>query len=124
MPARSNAPTLAATWAGSRTISSARGRISSLKSQRSRTVSGSGAERLAARGVDPHAAHRVAEVRLDGLGVAGLSIDLNLPPLVADTAAALGFDAAAAGALRQALDRKDAAAVEVLAGDQAPLAFR
>ncbi len=63
----------------------------------------------------------VAAEALAGLGVAGLSIDLNLPPLVADTAAALGFDAAAAGALRQALDRKDAAAVEDLAGDQAPL---
>ncbi len=63
----------------------------------------------------------MAAEALTGLGVSGLSVDLNLPPLVAVTAAALGFDDAVDGALRQALDRKDAAAVEDLAGDRAPL---
>ena len=51
---------------------------------------------------------------LEELGVPGLSVDLSLPTLVTALAEALGFEAEAAGALRQALDRKDAAAVERL----------
>lgn len=50
---------------------------------------------------------------LAGLGVAGLSVDLTLPTLVSGLMAELGL---AAPELRHALDRKDAAEVERLAG--------
>ena len=53
---------------------------------------------------------------LTAIGVAGLSVDLNLPPLVGELAGGLGLDAAQVGELRGALDRKDAAAVKDLAG--------
>ncbi|WP_299615929.1 ATP phosphoribosyltransferase regulatory subunit [Pelagibius sp.] len=58
---------------------------------------------------------------LGALGVAELSVDLNLPPLVGALAADLGLDSGQVQALRQALDRKDAAAVAALAGEQADL---
>ena len=54
---------------------------------------------------------------LHGLGIeGGLSVDLNAPTLVASLLAEAGLDAASAGSLRDALDRKDAAAVEVTGG--------
>lgn len=58
---------------------------------------------------------------LDAAGVAGLSVDLNLPPLVGSLAADLGLGEAQVRDLRMALDRKDAAAVTALAGAQAEL---
>lgn len=58
---------------------------------------------------------------LRSIGVPGVSVDLNLPPLVGMLADALGFDQAAADQLREALDRKDAAAVETLADGRAEL---
>lgn len=52
-----------------------------------------------------------------GLGIAGgLSVDLNAPTLVASLLADVGLDAARADRLRQALDRKDAAAVSEVGG--------
>jgi ATP phosphoribosyltransferase regulatory subunit len=63
----------------------------------------------------------LAAEALGSLGVAGLSIDLSLPPLVTAVAAALGVDREGGDALRQALDRKDAAAVETLAGGHGAL---
>ncbi|MBK1666758.1 ATP phosphoribosyltransferase regulatory subunit [Rhodovibrio sodomensis] len=58
---------------------------------------------------------------LNGIGAEGLTVDLNLPPLVAALAERLQLDAEVTQRLRQALDRKDAAAVAQLAGDHAPL---
>lgn len=55
---------------------------------------------------------------LDAVGVQGLSIDLNLPPLVGALAKDLGFAEAETADLREALDRKDAASVSALAGDK------
>ncbi|MDE0201601.1 MAG: ATP phosphoribosyltransferase regulatory subunit [Rhodospirillaceae bacterium] len=54
---------------------------------------------------------------LRGLGLeGGLSVDLNAPTLVASLIAEAGLDAEPAGRLRDALDRKDAAAVEGAGG--------
>ncbi len=61
----------------------------------------------------------LAAEALAAVGIAGLSIDLNLPPLVAALAADLGVEAERLAALRQALDRKDAAAVSEIAGSSA-----
>lgn len=59
---------------------------------------------------------------LAGLGIEGsLSVDLNAPTLVASLLADEGIDAAGAGPLRDALDRKDAAAVADIAGEDAGL---
>mgnify|MGYP006278740455 CR=1 FL=1 len=58
---------------------------------------------------------------LSGIGAQALTVDLNLPPLVAALAERLQLDAEVTQRLRQALDRKDAAAVDQLAGDHAPL---
>jgi ATP phosphoribosyltransferase regulatory subunit len=58
---------------------------------------------------------------LTGIGAQALTVDLNLPPLVAALAERLQLDADVTQRLRQALDRKDAAAVDQLAGDHAPL---
>jgi len=63
----------------------------------------------------------LAAEALEALGLAGLSVDLGLPPLVARLTTELALGEVAVEALRQALDRKDAAAVESLAGDGAPL---
>lgn len=63
----------------------------------------------------------LAAEALAGVGVESLSVDLNLPPLVGALAAGLGLDPARTAALRQALDRKDVAAVEEIAGAQAPM---
>jgi ATP phosphoribosyltransferase regulatory subunit len=62
----------------------------------------------------------LATEALGAVGVSRLSIDLSLPPLVGILAADLGFDDGAGRALRRALDRKDVAAVDKLAGDRAP----
>lgn len=56
---------------------------------------------------------------LEAIGVPRLSVDLNLPPLAGALAEELGLDDATNAGLRQALDRKDAAAVDTLAGGQA-----
>jgi ATP phosphoribosyltransferase regulatory subunit len=58
----------------------------------------------------------LAAEALDAIGIEGLSIDLNLPPLVDALAADLDIGGARLAALRQALDRKDAAAVSEIAG--------
>lgn len=62
------------------------------------------------------AADALAEV-----GVAELSVDLNLPPLVGALATTLGLSGEQTAALRQALDRKDIAAVDGIAGGQSAL---
>ena len=58
---------------------------------------------------------------LTTVGVAELSIDLNLPPLVGALAGDLGLADDLVADLRLALDRKDAAAVTALAGGHAGL---
>jgi len=58
---------------------------------------------------------------LTAVGVSGLSVDLNLPPLVAALAGELGLPQDLVAELRLALDRKDAAAVRDLAGGQAAI---
>ena len=64
---------------------------------------------------DAEVAMLAAEALID-VGVQRLALDLNLPPLTGALAEALGFDAETCGALRRALDRKDAAAVTELGG--------
>ena len=71
---------------------------------------GAGAERADAEVV------LLAAEALTGIGVQGLSIDLNLPTLVGAVAAGLGMETERLSALRQALDRKDIAAVTEIAG--------
>ena len=62
---------------------------------------------------------------LHALGLeGGLSVDLNAPTLVASLIAEAGLDAQDAGPLRDALDRKDATAVEGIGGDVAALLVR
>jgi ATP phosphoribosyltransferase regulatory subunit len=58
-----------------------------------------------------------AEV-LAEVGIADLSVDLNLPTLVGTLAAEMGLTQAKVAALRQALDRKDVSAVGSIAGAQ------
>lgn len=58
----------------------------------------------------------LAAEALGAVGVAGVSVDLNLPTLASAVAAALGFEGEPGAALVKALDRKDAAAVAALAG--------
>ena len=53
---------------------------------------------------------------LDAVGVAELTVDLTIPPLVPAVLDAAGIDAELRGALRQALDHKDAAAVASAGG--------
>ena len=79
-----------------------------------------GAELIGApqEGADAEVVLLAAEA-LDAVGVAGLSVDLNLPPLVRGMAGSLGLDEERSTALRQALDRKDVAAVGEIAGGQA-----
>lgn len=66
---------------------------------------------------DAEVAVMAAEALLN-VGVQNLALDLNLPPLAGAVAAELGFDDATGRELRAALDRKDAAAVDTLAGDR------
>ncbi|MFQ5775915.1 MAG: ATP phosphoribosyltransferase regulatory subunit [Kiloniellaceae bacterium] len=61
----------------------------------------------------------LAAEALAAIGVRHLSVDLNLPPLAGTLAAGVGLDEAQVGALRQALDRKDVAAVDQIAGGRA-----
>jgi ATP phosphoribosyltransferase regulatory subunit len=53
---------------------------------------------------------------LSAVGVRELSVDLNLPPLITALAEALGFSDGDRLKLRHALDGKDAAAVQAIAG--------
>ncbi len=57
---------------------------------------------------------------LRAIGVADLTVDLNLPTLVAAVAAGLKLAAEPLRRLRRALDRKDEAAVAKALGDKAP----
>ena len=66
------------------------------------------------------AAEALAGLRLEG----GLSVDLNAPTLVASLIADAGLDAGRASRLREALDRKDRAAVEGIGGEAAELLVR
>ncbi len=59
----------------------------------------------------------MAAAALGDLGTAGLSVDLGIPTLVAAVCDEHAVDPGTQRRLRQALDRKDAAGVEVLAGD-------
>ncbi len=79
-----------------------------------------GAELIGApqEGADAEVVLLAAEA-LGAAGVAGLSVDLNLPPLVRAMADSLGLDEERSAALHQALDRKDVAAVGEIAGRQA-----
>ncbi len=63
----------------------------------------------------------LAAEALGAVGVAHLSIDLNLPTLVGALAGGLGLDAVRSAALRLALDRKDGTVVARIAGDRAPV---
>ena len=63
----------------------------------------------------------LAAEALRTVGVAGLSVDLTLPPLVPLILAELGVGGAAALSLRQALDHKDAAAIDGIGGPEARL---
>jgi ATP phosphoribosyltransferase regulatory subunit len=56
---------------------------------------------------------------LESLGIGGLTLDLSLPTLVPALARALALEGEVLAALRQALDRKDEAAVTTAAGQQA-----
>jgi ATP phosphoribosyltransferase regulatory subunit len=58
----------------------------------------------------------LAVAALRGVGVERLSVDLMIPPLVPALLQAAGLDADTAGTLRQALDRKDRAAVAAVGG--------
>lgn len=59
----------------------------------------------------------LAATALGGVGVADISVDINLPTLVPTLCETLGMDEAAARSLRAALDRKDAEAVVARSGD-------
>lgn len=61
---------------------------------------------------------------LTGIGVAHLSVDLNVPTLVPALCRAYALPAEQARQLRHALDRKDAAAVAAVGGPVAELALR
>ena len=63
----------------------------------------------------------LAAQALTALGAKPLTVDLTLPTLVKSLAEALGVAEAEIPALRDALDRKDAAATEAAAGERAEL---
>lgn len=58
----------------------------------------------------------LAAESLAAIGVADISVDLNLPPLVPAIAAVANVEGAALARVRAALDRKDSAAVKALGG--------
>jgi ATP phosphoribosyltransferase regulatory subunit len=58
----------------------------------------------------------LAAESLASIGVADISVDLNLPPLVPVVTAGVDLEGAALAKVRAALDRKDAAAVKALGG--------
>jgi len=66
----------------------------------------------------------VAVEALTAAGVEEISVDLMVPPLVPSILASLELDEDRLARLRAAIDRKDSAAVEDLAGDQAPVLAR
>jgi len=61
----------------------------------------------------------LAAESLAAIGVADISVDLNLPPLVPAVTLATGVKGTALAKVRAALDRKDAAAVKALGGPAA-----
>ena len=63
----------------------------------------------------------LAAEALAAIGVAGLSVDLTLPKLVPLILVELGVTGDGATALREALDHKDAAAIEAIGGSEAGL---
>jgi ATP phosphoribosyltransferase regulatory subunit len=63
----------------------------------------------------------LAAESLAAIGVADISVDLSLPPLVPAVAEAIGMSDAALARVRAALDRKDAAAVAALGGKGAQI---
>jgi len=58
---------------------------------------------------------------LSAIGIEDLSVDLNLPTLVAELVGGFGLDAAATAAVRSALDRKDAGELAELVGESGSL---
>jgi len=73
---------------------------------------------------EPQADAEVVVLAADALtrvGVGKLSVDLSQPTLVGSVARGLGYEEARIGALRQRLDRKDAAGVAELAGGDGEL---
>jgi len=80
-----------------------------------RQVGQAGAELIGAEGPAADVeAISVAGEALAALGVPHLSVDITLPTLVPAISQAYGIDNARAAALRAALDRKDAAAVDAI----------
>jgi ATP phosphoribosyltransferase regulatory subunit len=65
----------------------------------------------------------LAAAALRGLGIDSLSVDLIAPPLADALIVELGFDRVAARRLREALDRKDAAAVAELTSGRGGTVF-
>ncbi|MDX1483590.1 MAG: ATP phosphoribosyltransferase regulatory subunit [Alphaproteobacteria bacterium] len=63
----------------------------------------------------------LAHEALATVGIKGISVDLNMPTLVAEVVSALGLDAGAAAKLRAALDRKDGGELQTLGGEAAAL---
>ena len=63
----------------------------------------------------------LAAESLAAIGVADISVDLNLPPLVPAITLAAGVKGTALAKVRAALDRKDAAAVKALGGPVADI---
>ena len=63
----------------------------------------------------------LAAESLAAIGVADISVDLNLPPLVPAVTLAAGMKGPALAKVRAALDRKDAAAVKALGGPAADI---
>ena len=97
-------------------------RVSGSQLRSERQFGQAGVELIGApqEGADAEVVLLAAEA-LGVVGVERISIDLCLPPLVGALSRELGFDDGPGRALLQALDRKDAAAVDALAGDRAPL---
>ena len=82
-----------------------------------RQIGQAGAELIGAESVAADVeAIAVAGAALAGLGIPDLTVDITLPTLVPAIAEAYGISGECEGALRAALDHKDAAAVMALAG--------
>ena len=93
---------------------------SQLRPERQFGLAGGDLIGAASAAADAEVALLAAEA-LSDVGVAGVSLDLNLPTLTPAVADALGFAGEAKAALVKALDRKDAAAVAGLAGKHGAL---
>jgi ATP phosphoribosyltransferase regulatory subunit len=97
-------------------------RVTGTQMRPERQFTQAGAELVGSNAPDADAeAATLAASALLSVGVSRLALDLNLPPLVGAVASHLGFSAADNAALREALDRKDAAAVADLGGAHADL---